>query len=201
MVKVYPKIIIGGVPRTGKSNLAKKLFEHYHGPVIHGDTLVNSIKNNYQNAFGIDFDTIDTSNYAEYLLPIQKFLIKVIRNMGKDLEYSVLIFESCYILPESIMKLSHEGPVCGVFLLYDSLNIEQKIQDIRNYAKTNQHCWSHSYTDSDLYQALNNFIALSQFFRQECRKYDVQWFDIDDHWKMRWTSVYEFIVNQVTIDL
>ena len=60
--------------------------------------------------------------------------------MGKDLEYSVLIFESCYILPESIMKLSHEGPVCGVFLLYDNLNIEQKIQDIRNYAQTNQHC-------------------------------------------------------------
>ncbi|WP_026734994.1 hypothetical protein [Fischerella sp. PCC 9605] len=199
MIKVSPKIVIGGVPRTGKSNLAYKLFDYYHGSIIHGDTLVNAIKNNYKNAFDTNFDNIDKNNYVQQLLPIQKYLIKIIRNMGKDLEYNVQIFESCYILPESILRLNGSGQVCGVFLLYNQLNFEQKIQDIRNYALTNQHCWSHKYTDSQLRQTLKEFIALSQFFRQECSKHNIKWFDIDDQWNKKWTSAYDFIVNQVTV--
>lgn len=201
MIKVRPKIIIGGVPRTGKSNLAKKLFERFHGPVIHGDTLVNIVKNNSANPFGIDPDSFALNNPTQFLLPIQKFIVKVTRNMGKDLGYELLIFESCYVLPETIAKLSLEGPVCGVFLLYDHLDIEQKIQDIRQYALTNQHCWSHKNTDSELYQSLTDFIILSQFFRQECQKHGVRWFDMDDQWKMRWTSAYEFIVQVAVFHL
>ncbi|MDF5720941.1 MAG: hypothetical protein PUP91_10765 [Rhizonema sp. PD37] len=109
MIEVSPKIVIGGVPRTGKYNLAHQLFDNYHGPIIHGDTLFNAIKNNYQNAFDTNFNNIDSSCYAEQLQPIQKYLIKIIKNMGKDLDYNVLIFESCYILPESIVQLSSSG--------------------------------------------------------------------------------------------
>lgn len=199
MIKVPPKIVIGGVPRTGKSNLAYKLFNYYHSPVIHGDTLVNAIKNNYNSAFDTNFNNIDKNDYAEQLLPIQKYLIKIIKNMGKDLEYNALIFESCYILPESIVRLSRFGQVCGVFLLYNRLNFEQKIQDIRDYAKTNQHCWSHKNSDLELHQALKEFITLSQFFRQECIKHNIKWFDIDEQWEMKWTSAYNFIVNQVAV--
>ncbi|MGF1478494.1 MAG: hypothetical protein ACFB4I_03255 [Cyanophyceae cyanobacterium] len=198
MIQVHPKIIIGGVPRTGKSILAKKLFDRYHGLVMHGDTLVNAIKNNYKNAFAPNFDTIDTNNYRDYLLPMQNYLVKLVRNMGKGLDYNISIFESCYVLPESVAQLRKQGFVCSVFLLYNCLDIEQKIQDIRDYAKINPSCWSHQYTDSELHVALNNFTTLSRFLRQECRKYQVHWFDLDDQWSLNWYGVYQFITSQVS---
>lgn len=131
MIEPPLTILIGGAPRTGKSILAASLFEVLGCLVIHGDTLVNAIKNNYPGAFGVDFETLLPEDHAAKMIPIQLFLKKVIRNMGKDIAYPAKIFESCYLHPQTAAALAKEGPVISVFLLYGNfmLRSESKISE------------------------------------------------------------------------
>ncbi len=189
-------ILIGGAPRTGKSILAASLFEMLGCPVIHGDTLVNAIKNNYPSAFGIEFATLLPEDHVGRMIPIQLFLKKVIRNMGKDIAYRAKIFESCYLHPQTVVALAREGPIIAVFLVYGNFTVQKRIKDIRTYAETNQHCWSHTYDDASLAEALKGLQHFSRFLRAECQRYGVDWVEIEDDWSTEWTRLRnDLVVN------
>ncbi|MEL6319892.1 MAG: hypothetical protein AAFQ57_04490, partial [Cyanobacteria bacterium J06626_14] len=190
-------ILIGGAPRTGKSILAASLFETLGCPVIHGDTLVNAIKNNYPGTFGVEFATLSLEDHAARMVPVQLFLKKVIRNMGKDIAYRAKVFESCYLHPQTVAALAKEGPVISVFLLYGNFDVEKRIKDIRAYAKTNQHCWSHAHSDASLTEALKDFQHFSSFLRSECQKHSVERVEIENDWSTKWTRLRDELLANV----
>jgi 2-phosphoglycerate kinase len=78
--KIVKTVVIGGVCRTGKSRLANKVFQNTKATVFHGDHLMNILYNNFPDSVKDNFP---------------KVLIKLIRNMGKEFNYT-RIFESCH---------------------------------------------------------------------------------------------------------
>lgn len=197
MIDPHLNILIGGAPRTGKSLLAASLFKMLGSPVIHGDTLVNAMKNNYPGSFGIEFDALPPEDHAGRMEPVQLFLKKVIRNMGKDIPYRAKVFESCYLHPCTAALLAHKGPVISAFLVYGDFDIAKRIKDIRAYAATNQHCWSHMHTDNSLTQALIGLKQFSAFLRTECKQYGVNWVEVENDWAKAWTRLRDDLIVRV----
>lgn len=72
-------IIIGGVCRAGKSQLAKLLFQHNQCTVIHLDPFLNAVRNNYHRDRQIPKAKTKLQNYYDTRL------VKAIRNMGNIL--------------------------------------------------------------------------------------------------------------------
>ena len=163
--------------------------------MIHGDTLVNAIKNNYPDAFGTEYGTLPHQHYAARMMPVQLLLKKVIRNMGKDIGYRAKIFESCYLHPKTVAALAKEGPVILVFLVYGNFNLRKRIKDIRAYAETNQHCWSYEHDYESLTQVLEGLRHFSGFLRSECQRYGVEQGVIENDWGTEWTRLRDNLIH------
>ena len=189
MIETHLKILIGGAPRTGKSLLAASLSQNFCIPVIHGDTLVNAMKNGYPGSFGVQFDSLHKHDYAAQMQPVQLFLKKVIRNMGKDIAYRAKVFESCYLHPKTVQRLSRESTVLAVFLLYSNFDTEIRISEIRKYASVNQHCWSHKHSDASLRKSLTDLHKFSAFLKKKCQQHNVRCAYIGNDWKQTWMEV------------
>ena len=197
MIKPHLDILIGGAPRAGRSLLAAALFDAFHIPVIHGDTLVNAMKNGYPGAFGIQFDALTPEDHAARMAPVQLFLKKAIRNMGKDISYRAKVFESCYLHPQTVATLAREGKVVSVFLIYGDFDINTRLKEIRTYAADNQHCWSHGYDDVSLARSLQSQKQFSHFLRSECKQYGVDWVEIKNDWATEWSRAQADLIAHV----
>ncbi|MGB3293311.1 MAG: hypothetical protein WBB01_10020 [Phormidesmis sp.] len=200
-IKPHLNILIGGAPRTGKSLLAASLFDTLHVPVIHGDTLVNAMKNGYPGSFGVQFDTLPPEDHAARMEPVQLFLKKAIRNMGKDISYRAKVFESCYLHPRTVAMLASEGAAISVFLLYGDFDVERRLKDVQAYAENNQHCWSHGYDEMSLRRSLIELKQFSQFLRLECEQYGVNWVEIENDWTTEWTKIRDALIDRVKVKL
>lgn len=47
----------------------------------------------------IQFDALQPEDHKARTMPVQLFLKKAIRNLGKDISYRTKVFESCYLHP------------------------------------------------------------------------------------------------------
>lgn len=71
-------VIIGGVCRAGKSRLANLLFQQTQCTVIHLDSFLNAVRNNYPGTRQTPEAEAVFQNYYDTVL------VKAIRNMGKE---------------------------------------------------------------------------------------------------------------------
>ena len=105
-------VVIGGVCRSGKSILASKIFHSTKATVFHADHLMNILYNNFPGSVKNRFP---------------KVLIKLIRNMGKEFNYT-RIFESSHIDPIVAKNKLNYPDYIVLFLGYPKVNIEKKLR-------------------------------------------------------------------------
>ncbi len=111
-------VAIGGVCRTGKSRLANKVFQNTKATVFHADYLMNLLNNNFPDSVKDRFP---------------KVLIKLIRNMGKEFNYT-RVFESCHVDPV-ILKSKLNNP--NYIFIKSLKNYENMVQSILNVGLIN----------------------------------------------------------------
>ncbi len=133
--------------------------------------------------------------HAARMAPVQLFLKKAIRNIGKDISYRAKVFESCYLHPRTVAAIAREGSVISVFLIYGDFGVETRLREVRAYAENNQHCWSHGYDDGTLGRSLTNLKQFSHFLRAECDHYDVSWLEIENDWSAAWTKTRDDLID------
>jgi hypothetical protein len=165
-------VIIAGVPRTGKSRLANRLYESTKSTVFHADSLTNCLKNNYPQVFQMNWQL----NGLPQDDPTEKVLVKLIRNMGKEFNY-IRIFDTSVLTTKTAAKHLFSPNHIILFLGYPNVEPTQKLQQIRDFAQLDPNCWSNQYSDEQMLQFLHHFKLVSQQIQDDCLCYNLPFFD------------------------
>ncbi|GGA59215.1 hypothetical protein [Okeania sp. KiyG1] len=168
-------VIIGGVSRAGKSRLANLVFQQTRCTVVHLDSFLNAVRNNYPAPILTPREKEIFQDYCDTVL------VKAIRNMGKEFNY-LRVYESSFISPKLIIeRLWYIKPVT-LFLGYTNTEPERKLHEIRKAAVDDPCCWSHQIEDLELLETVKSFISLSQAIEKDCIRYGFPFFDVSDNW-------------------
>lgn len=168
-------VIIGGVSRAGKSRLANLVFQQARCTVVHLDSFLNAVRNNYPAPILTPREKEIFQDYCDTVL------VKAIRNMGKEFNY-LRVYESSFISPKLIIqRLWYIKPIT-LFLGYPNTEPERKLHEIRKAALDDPCCWSHQMEDLELLETVKNFISLSRAIEKDCIRYGFPFFDVSDNW-------------------
>lgn len=174
-------VVIGGVCRTGKSRLANKVFQNTKATVFHGDHLMNILYNNFPDSVKDKFP---------------KVLIKLIRNMGKEFNYT-RIFESCHIDPIVAKSKLNYPSYIFLFLGYPQVNVEKKLQELREYGAKHPECWTNQHDDESLILHINNYAELSREHQFKCQQVEIPYFDTSDNFNYVWNQAYDYVIQKL----
>lgn len=174
-------VVIGGVCRTGKSSLASKVFHNTKATVFHADHLMNILYNNFPESVQDGFP---------------KVLIKLIRNMGKEFNYT-RIFESSHIDPIIAKNKLNYPDYIFLFLGYPKVNIYKKLRELREYAANHPHCWTHKHPDESLISHIKHFTEISQQHHNKCDLVGIPYFDTSENFLEAWEEAYDYIMKNL----
>lgn len=174
-------IVIGGVCRAGKSRLANHIFHNTKSTVFHGDHLINILNNNFSDSVKNNFSIV---------------LVKLIKNMGKEFGYT-RIFESCHIDPFWSIKKLNSSNYIFLFLGYPKVNVQQKLQEIRDYGKKNSYCWSNQQDDNSMIAWIKHFSKISQEHQEKCQVVNIPYFDTSENFLKVWNQAYDYVMQNL----
>lgn len=163
-------LFIGGVARTGKSTLARRLLVEMHMPYLSLDVLVMGLVRGVPE-FEIDHDG-GSMIVGERMWSL---IYEMCRSILHDkVDYA---FEG-ELLPKHVAALQEEHPaqVKACFIGYATIEPEQKLQEIRTHAGF-PNDWSSDYSDTDLLKIIRREIAFSKYLKAECPLYNLAYFD------------------------
>ena len=115
--------IIGGVPQSGKSSLAKRLQGEFKATIFPLDAIVSSMDSAFPQ-LGITHFTSNQRIVCENLSPFIQALAQHTKYEGLN-----FVIEGYHISPKTASVLHKEGFQC-VFLGYVDINVETKITEI-----------------------------------------------------------------------
>lgn len=155
--------LIGGVPRAGKSTLAKMLVEKNGISFVSIDMVFNMLA-----------DTMPELNlvepYAERhhkFFPFFKNLVKHVQNSVKDYAIEGDIFSSL-----QVHELKKEYEIHACFLGFSKITL----QDIKDHVGEND--WLNDLSDVDLQNLPAWIVETSRGLKEECEKYSLSYFDM-----------------------
>ncbi|MGB6301210.1 MAG: hypothetical protein WBF90_34225 [Rivularia sp. (in: cyanobacteria)] len=175
-------VVIGGVCRTGKSSLANKIFQNTKATVFHGDHLMNILYNGFPDS-------------VKYKFP--KVLIKLIRNMGKEFNYT-RIFESCHVNPILAKTKLNYPSYIFLFLGYPRVNLEKKLQELREYGANHPECWTNQHDDESLISHIKEYAQLSRKHQLKCQQAEIPYFDTSDNFNYVWNQAYDYVMDKLS---
>lgn len=159
--------IISGVPRSGKSKLARKLYEDYKIPGVNGDILRDQLTIAYPQ-LGLELDMRDRDR-TPILWPYFKGLIEEFRKYNGN-----YIFESTNFNPDSFKELDLTGiSVC--FMGFKDVDTAVKLQEIRDNPSEDE--WTDDVPDSTLTEWIESWKRRSLVLESECNTYGLNYFD------------------------
>jgi len=186
-------VIIGGVPRTGKSMLANKVFQSTKSTVFHADTLTNALNNNFLEVFKVE-DRLDGNPRRT---PGKKILIKLIRNMGKEFNYTK-IFDTCALNPLTVRQAFTSDNFIVLYLGYPDVEPQRKLEEIRKCAKENPYCWSHKFDDGAMLRHIEKFKLASRDIERQCKETNLIFYNTSTDFLRVFNRAYSDIMNQLT---
>ncbi|MCU0534496.1 MAG: hypothetical protein MUD14_11450 [Hydrococcus sp. Prado102] len=185
-------VIIGGVCRSGKSRLANTIFNNTKSTIVHADSLTNFLKKHVPEKFSGDFqlDGILKTDPSEIVIK------KLIRNMGKEFDYLTIV-DSSVISPATVARHFRGDRYISLFLGYPRVDVLQKLNEIRQAAVSDRYCWSHQYSDREMFRYIEHFKQLSIEIERICQQFDLQFVDTSKHWSNAIQIAYSCIIRQL----
>ena len=159
-------IFIGGVSKSGKSTLSKKLKKdiYNHIPL---DYFASSFKRNFpMNNITSNVVVSETSSKN-----LSLFLSRVIEII--DTTNEKFIIDSAHILPEDINKYLDRNKWDIYYLGYPNIDKESKLQDIRKYETKDD--WTYNKSDIELLDIFDKLILLSKKEKEMCDKLNINY--------------------------
>ena len=179
-------ILISAIGSTGKTLMAQTLLEKYKIPYLSVDHLKMGIyRGNNQCGFT---PTDRTEVIAEKLWPIIKGMI-----MTNIENHQSIIMEGCYFLPQymSDFEKSYSEKIIAVFMGFSTAYIKENFTS--NIVKHRNVIEARKYPEE---RTITEFIQEQEAFKEECKKYAVQYFEIDGEYERDIMKVYEYIEQQ-----
>lgn len=164
-------IAILGIPRSGKSTLAKmisKKYPNYH--IVIGDDIRSAFQNvlpnnNINNKGGIGMIE-DFPNFLSYL-----FYKNIKRNKG-IFNY---IVETCDITPQKAYELFNKDDTILLFLGTPNQTFKQHFEEIRKYETKID--WTYNRSDEHMLEHSKLWVSKSKEYEKECKELDIWYVD------------------------
>ena len=153
------KILICGLPGTGKTALANRIFNEYKFKIISDWNIFNN------------FDIVINQNENKNTISkkYSKLLIDYINNKTEnvvaDLEYS--------ISPSDFIKYNNYTDIQIIYLGFISIE-EKTLFNLFRSSESND-----KYTDNKLKAQIKFYKEMSALYKTQCNKYNLKFFDIN----------------------
>jgi len=182
--------LIGGTSRSGKSIISRKLLTEMGIPYLPLDSIVMGFTNGIPEC-GIH-DKLFPDDIARRMWKFVKALCENLIYLGKD--YAI---EGEAILPENVHDLvkEHADKIKPCFLGYCETTLEQKVMEIKTH-KADLNDWLVKESDAYIRDHVTNMIEYSKFIREECRNYEMRYFDVSENFNLSIDKVVDFLLNR-----
>ena len=155
--------VIGGVPLSGKSTLAIRLYEDFDATMVQTDSLVFWLQHAFpQLGITHDHDSEGLPTVWKRLDPILHTFVNHIRRAEPDKN---LIIEGYHVSPEIASVLQKQG-FKAVCLGYIDIDVNAKYSDVRVHAPANH--WTTKHDDVNLWNLINRYKKESRDIQAKC---------------------------------
>lgn len=165
-------VFIGGVARSGKSTLSKRLQKEGDYNHIPLDYFTASIKEHYPDTKITSKVVIDPTSSKNLALLLSN-VIEVMNHQDEK-----FIIDSAHIYPEDIIPYLDKEKWDIYYLGYPNIHAEDKLRMIRMH--DNKYDWTHKKTDEELMDILNHLIQISKKLKSDCERLGITFIDTSD---------------------
>lgn len=176
--------LIGGSVRTGKSNLANKILQNKQISVVSTDVIVGLLKDYVKKDF--DDPRPNFIQKAENFFPYLKEFIRINLILG----IQDFVYEGDIILPEQVMFLAKEYKVKSCFLGFSHISSDSLKEYISN------HKWLDELSENELKQLPKRIMETSKFIEEECKKYNLKYFDLSIDYDKEHELAYKYLMDE-----
>lgn len=182
--------IISGASRSGKTIIAKKLFNILKIPYLSTDHIMMGLMNGMPSS-GIN-DKMWPHEIGEKLWPI---LNAMIENMIYNNQS--YIFEGEAFIPKYIKELSNKFPgeikVC--FIGYSKIATNEKLFFIMKYPN-HENDWLLNLEENEIEDHINNMKWYSQKLEKECHECNIEYYDLSSGFEKEMAKIIGNLVNE-----
>jgi len=181
--------ILGGVSRSGKTTIARRLVVEKAIPFFCTDYLVTALQ---EGAPVLDVRHGQEFRLkAEKLWPVLKPLME--HQINKNRSY---LIEGDGILPYYVSELICSNPhdIKACFIGFPEAKPQVKFNKEREYGM-NKVNWTVSVEDKELLRKFENMIEVSKYLRTECQKYSLNYFDCSVNFEENLEKVIQYFTN------
>jgi hypothetical protein len=161
-------ILIAGVPRSGKSTIAKKILHTGIYVYIPYDSIISTLQNLYPQ--------LGITHYKSSRIvskKISQFLEEFITHITyENLDTIIDIYQ---LYPEDITNSALFNKKNIIYTGYPTISIEQKYNEIRTCAKKGD--WTEYIPEKELKKHIKKFVDESVTMQKQCQKYNLKFFD------------------------
>lgn len=173
LLRLIMKIVICGLPGTGKTSLVHKIFDEYKYMIISDWDIFEK----YNIVINKNEDkNIVSKKYSKLILD---YINNQNDNVVVDLEYS--------ISPSDFVKYNNYSDVFIIYLGFASVDEKTLFNLFRSSESNNK------YTDDELQLQIKFYKEMSVEYKQQCDKLDIKFFDINKDRKI----IFESIMNAI----
>ena len=181
--------LVGGVSRSGKTRIARKILADRQVPYLSLDWLMMGFNDGIPE-YGIHH-LLWPDEIARKMSP---FLQGMIDCMLADVTDYVIEGEA--MLPEFVADLMAKNPekVRAAFLGYTAIDPEEKISLVKRYSAGDSD-WLTGQSDEYIRDHVGNMIAYSKMSKEECERHGVPYFDTSGDFQEATEAATRFLVG------
>lgn len=181
--------IIGGVARSGKSLLAKRILKEKQVPFFPLDGLVGMLQNSApEHGVRHHIPFIEKiENTGKFGKPLFKYLLKT--------QESYTVEGDC-IDPKDIAEIQEKYGeyIKCCFMGYCLLSAKEKLDLIRTF-NMGEKDWTNKHEDEEMLEMLQRMIDHSVYLKSECEKYNIPFFDVSHDFQKTQDEAFDFLVG------
>ncbi len=174
--------LIGGVARSGKTSIRKRLLNDYKISGLETDSLRTLFELSFPE-LGIRYQDPPMLN-ARKMSPFIKSFIKSRFFFEDD-----FVLEGDCVTPNTIKDFKNNAQVLSLFVGYPNISLEKKMQQLLEKPEG----WVENISHDDLKERVKTFISDSKIFRDLCTEARLPFVDASD------LQLDEVIVNALNI--
>ena len=167
--------ILGGIPKSGKTTIAKEFTKRYKIPYFSTDYIMMMLSRG-NTELGIDPNAGDTVVSKQ----IQPYVYGMIKTMVENkVDY---LIEGVHFNPDFAKELLLEYPnyIKIVYLGYKDTSVILKIYELNKYKSHIENSWYDSYSDEEMVKLVSNLIDESEKLNILCRTMKLNYIEVYD---------------------
>lgn len=161
--------LIGGVSRSGKSTICKKIHQHTGLPYISTDVIMAALieSGNYYN---IDYKLDSDLSAKQMWSFVKSFLVQ----LNKQEQHYLV--EGISLWPTLVQEIKESCEIKDCYLGYHTIDTHVKLAQLRGGYKENN-AWHNTLNDEMLIEHIENIKLISQRLRADCELSDAVYFE------------------------